>query len=285
MGLRVSGLTLRIKGDTILDGVSFEAPDGAFVSLLGPSGAGKSTTLKAIAGLVETDEGEVCINGTAVDGTPAYRRACTLVFQDARLFPHLNVIDNVAFPLKMKRLSRDERHRQAREMLELVSLSHKETSDVGHLSGGQRQRVSLARALVARPDVLLLDEPFSGLDENLRDEMRVLVVSLHRRLGITTVMVTHDVHEALELSDSIVYMADGRTIQQAPPLELFSHPATPVVSLALKGIARIEGDIVDGFLVSGDLRFPLVDNPSITRNAQGRAAVWVRSFSGSAEYR
>lgn len=185
------------RARTVLGDVSFSVPDGAFCSLLGESGAGKSTILKVIAGILLQDGGSVLFDGAPVDGLPAHRRGIGFVFQDVRLFPHMTVEENVAYPLRMAGVGKRERLARAGELLERVQLPGFGPRRVQTLSGGQAQRVALARALAAAPAALLLDEPFSGLDESLRDDMRSLLLRLHREDGLTVLMVTHDANEAI----------------------------------------------------------------------------------------
>ncbi len=198
----------------------------ALTAIVGPSGCGKTTTLKMIAGLLDPDSGDVTFDGQSVLGVPAERRPVGMVFQKPLLFPHLTVAENVAFGLRMRRVPRRDRDRRVSDMLELVQLPGFESRRVHELSGGQEQRVALARALVPEPRVLLLDEPFSQLDANLRGEMRALVRLAHDELDVTTVFVTHDQEEAVELADRIALMIDGRIEQHAEPREFFERPAT-----------------------------------------------------------
>ena len=230
----------------ILDGVSFEAQEGEFLSLLGASGAGKSTLLKIIAGILIQTSGAIVFDGQSVDALPPHRRGIGFVFQDMRLFPHMNVEENVAFPCKMASVSKKERLAQAHQLLARVHLEGFGLRDVASLSGGQQQRVALARALAGRPQVLLLDEPFSGLDENLRDDMRSLVLNLHRDFGITTIMVTHDATEALMMSDRIVHLSQGKVLQAGRPKELYEFPASEEVAACFGACSVLEGRVVSG---------------------------------------
>ena len=193
----------------VLRDVSFTVPDGAFCSLLGESGAGKSTLLKVIAGILLQDSGSIAFDGAAVDGLPPHRRRLGFVFQDVRLFPHMTVEENVAYPLRMAGVGRRERRARAQELIERVQLAGFGPRPVQTLSGGQAQRVALARAIAAAPAALLLDEPFSGLDESLRDDMRSLLLRLHREEGVTALMVTHDATSA-SYCERIMFIKDGR---------------------------------------------------------------------------
>lgn len=246
----------------ILENVSFSVADGELLSLLGASGAGKSTLLKIIAGILIQDEGSIIFEGASIDGLPAHKRRVGFVFQDMRLFPNMNVEENIAFPCKMARMPKKERLEHARELLEHVQLSGFGKRDVASLSGGQQQRVALARALAAQPHVLLLDEPFSGLDENLRDEMRSLVLHLQRSFGITTVMVTHDAVEALEMSQHVVYLNNGKVLQDDKPRMLFSEPASPEIAACFGECSVLDGQVEAGVFKRGAFTLAAPECPS-----------------------
>lgn len=228
--LEVKHLCVKLKGNKILDDLHFSVERGEFMSLLGPSGCGKSTLLKTIAGITPIEAGEIYLDGKEISSVPAHKRGAVIVFQDMRLFPHMTVAENVAFPLKMQGKNKKERLADASLFLEKVKLSGYEDRRVSQISGGQQQRVALARALAARPDLILLDEPFSSLDENLREEMQELVLSLHRELKMTTVMVTHDRTEAFKMSDRVAVMFSGRIHQTGTPSQVYSAPADIQVS-------------------------------------------------------
>jgi spermidine/putrescine ABC transporter ATP-binding subunit len=213
-----------------VDGVSLTVPAGALVTLLGPSGSGKTTTLMILAGFVEPDAGEVLIGGVRVTDTPPHRRALGMVFQHYALFPHMTAFDNVAYPLRMRRVPRADIRVRVRAALELVRLPGVGDRYPRQLSGGQQQRIALARALVYEPQVLLMDEPLGALDRKLREEMQVELRVLQQKLGITCLYVTHDQEEAMALSDRIVVMRDGRIEQAGPPAELYERPATQFVA-------------------------------------------------------
>jgi putative spermidine/putrescine transport system ATP-binding protein len=198
--------------------------------MLGPSGSGKTTCLRLIAGFEQPTAGHIEIFGERVEGVPPYRRNVNTVFQDYALFPHLNVLDNVAFSLMLKKVARRERHKQAEAALEMVRLAGYGTRRPGQLSGGQRQRVALARAIVNRPKVLLLDEPLGALDLKLREQMQVELKTIQGEVGITFVYVTHDQDEALTMSDRIAVFNNGRIEQVSPPLELYERPANAFVA-------------------------------------------------------
>ena len=231
---------------TVLDDVSVEIGDGEFFTLLGPSGSGKSTLLRIIAGLLDADSGEVVIGGRAMTGRPAHTRELGVVFQSLALFPHLSVGDNVAFPLRMRRVGRKAIAQKVSAALDLVQLPDLQNRAVSELSGGQSQRVALARALVYEPRILLLDEPLSALDRRLRESMQLELTRIHRELGVTIVNVTHDQREALMVSDRIAVMDAGRIVQCGSGTELYARPATTFVAGFLGDPLLLEGDVVAG---------------------------------------
>ena len=223
--LRIDGLGKAFGKVTALERVDLDVADGSFVVLLGPSGCGKSTLLRLIAGLETPSAGRVVLGGRDLSGVAPERRDLTLMFQSYALLPHLSIVENVRFPLRMAgQLPKAEQYRQAREALALVQLEALAERRPRQLSGGQQQRAALARALVAKPGVLLLDEPLSNLDARLRDEMQIELKKLHARLGLTTIMVTHDQTEALALADTVVLMNAGRVEQTDPPARLYERP-------------------------------------------------------------
>ena len=227
---------------TAVDNVSIDIAAGEFFTLLGPSGSGKTTCLRMIGGFTAPTAGRIFINGEEVGDRPPYLRPVTTVFQDYALFPHMSVLDNVAYSLMVQGVARDARHRRARELLELVRLPDAGTRKPAQLSGGQRQRVALARALVSEPRVLLLDEPLAALDLKLREQMQGELKDLQRRLGITFVLVTHDQHEALSMSDRIGVFNRGRLEQVATPAALYERPRTPFVAQFLGAANLFEGE-------------------------------------------
>ncbi|TAM86217.1 MAG: ABC transporter ATP-binding protein [Candidimonas sp.] len=216
-----------------LRSLDLEVPRGSFFSLLGPSGCGKTTTLRLIAGFEQPSRGEVYIRGRRVTGVPAHKRNFGMVFQSLALFPHLSVAQNVAFGLKMRRVDAARIAPKVDAALDLVALGGFGRRYPNQLSGGQQQRVALARAIVFEPDVLLLDEPLSALDKLLREQMQVELRQLQRRLGTTTVFVTHDQEEALTMSDSIAVMSDGRIQQIGRPDDIYERPETEFVATFL----------------------------------------------------
>ena len=236
--VELEGLTYRYRGAArpAVNEVSLNMPPGRIVALLGPSGCGKTTTLKAIAGLLSPTSGDVRFDGESVLAVPAEERSAVMVFQEHALFPYMGVEQNVGFGLKMRGLDKRTIRQRVREMLELVRLPNIGPRRPDQLSGGQQQRVALARALVTQPRVLLLDEPLSNLDAHLRDEMRDLVLTVQRQLGITTVIVTHDQQDALLLADSIGLMFDGALHQYGPPTDFYRHPSSERVARFFGGV-------------------------------------------------
>jgi putative spermidine/putrescine transport system ATP-binding protein len=264
--LQLSSLTKRFGAMTAVDALDLVVAQGEFVTLLGPSGCGKTTTLNMIAGFLTPDAGSISLQGRAVQSLPPFRRDLGLVFQDYALFPHMTVAENVGFGLRMRRVARDEIERRVAEALELVQLSGLGERRPLQLSGGQRQRVALARALVIRPAMLLLDEPLSNLDLKLREEMRVEISALQRRLGIATVFVTHDQGEALTMSDRIAVMREGHVEQIGTPADIYERPATRFVAGFIGAANLVDGP--DGAVVIRPERLKLCApgrEPSDTR--------------------
>ena len=246
MKLEIKNLSVVLDKQPILKDVSLEVRDGEFVSLLGPSGCGKSTMLKTIAGLLPVGEGGIYLGDQEVTRVPAHKRGAVVVFQDLRMFPHMTALENVAFPLKMQGVPRKERLKTAADFLRKVQLEGREDQSVAKMSGGQQQRVALARALAARPKLLLLDEPFSALDENLREDMRLLVKRLQQELGITTVLVTHDRGEALSMSDRVALMFDGSIVQYDTPEAVYTGPTTRQAADYFGDCVYLPGAVSDG---------------------------------------
>ena len=213
-----------------MDEVDLDVVPGEFFAMLGPSGSGKTTCLRLIAGFEQPTAGSIEIFGERVDGVPPYRRNVNTVFQDYALFPHLDVLDNVAFALMLRKVPRRERHRQAEAALEMVRLSGYGARRPGQLSGGQRQRVALARAIVGKPKVLLLDEPLGALDLKLRESMQEELKALQKSLGITFIFVTHDQGEALSMADRVAVFNDGKVQQVGTPEEIYKRPVSRFVA-------------------------------------------------------
>ncbi len=217
-------------GVRAVDEVSVQIMDGEFFSMLGPSGSGKTTCLRLIAGFEQASAGAIFIHGVSAQGLPPYRRDVNTVFQDYALFPHMNILDNVAYGLKVKGIGQAERYRQAEAALEMVALAGFGARKPGQMSGGQRQRVALARALVNQPRVLLLDEPLGALDLKLREQMQSELKALQKQLGITFIYVTHDQGEALSMSDRVAVFNQGKIEQIDTPKMLYSQPKTVFVA-------------------------------------------------------
>jgi len=236
----------------VLKRIDLDIYENEFVTLLGPSGCGKTTLLRIIGGFLEQDQGEVYINGEEITKVPAYKRPINTVFQRYALFPHLNVFDNVAFGLKIKKMDKDLIEPKVNKMISLVGLDGFQNKDVTLLSGGQQQRVAIARALVNEPDVLLLDEPLSALDAKLRKEMQRELKRIQQEVGITFVFVTHDQEEALTMSDKIVLMKDGLIEQYGTPTEIYNEPITRYAATFIGESNIIDGTMKKDYLVNFD---------------------------------
>ncbi len=237
-GKRLAGRHLDVRGvwkaysanQYVVRDVTFTLKPGELLTLLGPSGSGKTTSLMMVAGFELPDRGEIRVDGKNVAWQPPQRRNFGVVFQGYALFPHMSVLENVAFPLRMRRFSSSERRRKSLDMLEKVGLAEFRDRRPADLSGGQQQRVALARALVFEPDALLLDEPLGALDRNLREALQLEIKELQRRIGISILFVTHDQDEAMMMSDSIAVMNEGRIAQIGSPRDVYLHPRSPFVA-------------------------------------------------------
>ena len=253
--IELKGISKSYDGEKVIDSINLYIRDGEFMTLLGPSGCGKTTTLRIIGGFETADEGNVYFNGVEMSDVPAYKRQVNTVFQKYALFPHLNVYENVAFPLRLKKIPKEngkgftkvpenEIQKRVEEMLSMVALSGFENKSVSTLSGGQQQRVAIARALVSHPKVLLLDEPLGALDLKLRKDMQNELKTIQQAIGITFIYVTHDQEEALSMSDTIVVMADGEIQQIGTPTDIYNEPKNAFVADFIG-----ESNIVDGVML------------------------------------
>ena len=242
--IKLKNLTKAFDGETVLDGISLEIRDKEFVTFLGPSGCGKTTTLRMIGGFETPDSGEVYFDGKNVADVPPHKRSVNTVFQRYALFPHLNVYDNIAFGLRVKKIKESEIAEKVTEMLALVNLRNFEKRHISTLSGGQQQRVAIARALINQPEVLLLDEPLGALDLKLRKDMQTELKNIQQKTGITFIYVTHDQEEALSMSDTVVVMANGRIQQVGTPTDIYNEPVNAFVADFIG-----ESNILDGVMI------------------------------------
>ena len=242
--IELKNISKSFDGEKVLDNISLDIYDNEFLTLLGPSGCGKTTTLRIIGGFEQPDEGDVLFMGERINDVPAHKRNVNTVFQRYALFPHLDVYENVAFSLRERKVAKDEIDRQVTEMLSLVMLSNFAHRKVTSLSGGQQQRVAIARALIARPKVLLLDEPLGALDLKLRKDMQQELKKIQKATGITFIFVTHDQEEALTMSDTVVVMSDGRIQQIGTPTDVYNEPQNAFVADFIG-----ESNIVDGIML------------------------------------
>lgn len=277
MSIQVKNINKHFTSFKALDDVSLEFPTGKLVALLGPSGCGKTTLLRIIAGLERADNGQILLEGLDASNLHVRDRQIGFMFQHYALFQHMSVFDNVAFGLRVKpkahRPSDADITKRVKELLELVQLSTLGNRLPAQLSGGQRQRIALARALAVNPRVLLLDEPFGALDAKVRKELRRWLRQLHDELHITSIFVTHDQEEALEVADEIVLMNRGKVEQVGSPLDVFSKPATPFAYNFLGTVNRFEGRWVQGALQVNADRLPLLANDTLTGIGEGAEVV------------
>ena len=242
--VQFKGIMKRFGKVIAVEKMDFDIEEGSLVTLLGPSGCGKTTLLRMVAGLEEPTEGDIFIKGQRINDTPIHKRNLGMVFQNYALFPHKTIFDNVAFGLKYRNVSKEEVKAKVTQALEMVRLPGVENRMPSQLSGGQQQRIAMARAIVIEPDVLLMDEPLSALDENLREEMRREVDNLQQMLGVTTIFVTHDQREALSMSDKILVMKAGRKQQEGSPEAVYNEPANHFVADFLGHSNFISGEVV-----------------------------------------
>lgn len=242
--VELKNISVAFDGEQILDGLNLGIKDKEFITLLGPSGCGKTTTLRLIAGFLDPDSGDVLFEGKKINGVPAYKRQVNTIFQRYALFPHLNVYENIAFGLRVKKLPEKEIKEKVAEMLRLVNLTGLEKRHIDTLSGGQQQRVAIARAIANHPKVLLLDEPLAALDLKLRKDMQKELKKIQQQLGITFIFVTHDQEEALTMSDRVVVMDSGRIQQVGTPQDIYNEPQNAFVADFIG-----ESNIVDGVML------------------------------------
>ncbi len=242
--IELNNISIVFDGETVLDNLCLDIKDKEFITLLGPSGCGKTTTLRIIAGFAEPDKGEVLFDGKKINGVPAYKRQVNTIFQRYALFPHLDVYENIAFGLRVKKLPEKEIDIKVREMLSLVNLTGLEKRKIDTLSGGQQQRVAIARAIANNPKVLLLDEPLAALDLKLRKDMQTELKKIQQQLGITFIFVTHDQEEALSMSDRVVVMDGGKIQQVGTPKDIYNEPKNAFVADFIG-----ESNILDGIML------------------------------------
>ncbi|MCR4606099.1 MAG: ABC transporter ATP-binding protein [Oscillospiraceae bacterium] len=242
--IELKNISKSYDGNKVLDNISLDIYDNEFLTLLGPSGCGKTTTLRLIGGFDQPDEGDVIFLGERINDVPPHKRHVNTVFQKYALFPHLNVFENVAFPLRVKKMPREEIEKKVNDMLDLVMLSGFARRRVSNLSGGQQQRVAIARALVNEPKVLLLDEPLGALDLKLRKDMQQELKKIQKATGITFIFVTHDQEEALSMSDTIVVMSEGRIQQIGTSVDVYNEPVNAFVADFIG-----ESNILDGVML------------------------------------
>ena len=242
--IELKGISKSYDGEKVIDSMNLYIRDKEFITLLGPSGCGKTTTLRIIGGFENADEGQLYFDGVEISDVPAHKRQINTVFQKYALFPHLNVYENIAFPLRLKKVAEEEIKTRVTEMLKMVALSGFENKSVSTLSGGQQQRVAIARALISHPRVLLLDEPLGALDLKLRKDMQNELKTIQQNIGITFIYVTHDQEEALSMSDTIVVMADGEIQQIGTPTDIYNEPKNAFVADFIG-----ESNIIDGIML------------------------------------
>ncbi|MCM1150222.1 MAG: ABC transporter ATP-binding protein [Butyricicoccus sp.] len=243
--IELKNISKSFDGEPVLSNVDLTIYDNEFMTLLGPSGCGKTTTLRLIGGFESPDGGDIVFMGKRINDVPPHKRNVNTVFQKYALFPHLNVFENVAFPLRERKAPKDEIKQRVTEMLSLVALSGFENRSVTRLSGGQQQRVAIARALINRPQVVLLDEPLGALDLKLRKDMQAELKKIQKATGITFIFVTHDQEEALSMSDTVVVMSEGRIQQIGTPIDVYNEPVNAFVADFIG-----ESNIVDGVMLS-----------------------------------
>ena len=261
--IKLVNLNKSFNNKTVLNNINLEVKEGEIISLLGPSGCGKSTTLKIIAGILDFDKGDILFNDNSIKNTTTKNRNVGIVFREYLLFPHMTVYENIEFGLKMKKIKKSNRDKKVKELIELVKLKDYHNKYPSELSGGQKQRVAIARTLAVNPQVLLLDEPFSNLDINLRQEMREFVSTLQKELKVTTILVTHDKEEALMMSDKIAVMVNGQIKQFDTPSNLYEKPNSKEVANIFGERNYIKGKIYNQIFENEYIKLNLGINENI----------------------
>lgn len=259
--ISLSNIAVSFDGEQVLEDFNLNIRDGEFVTLLGPSGCGKTTVLRTIGGFIKPDKGDVFFEGKKINNVPPHKRAVNTIFQRYALFPHLNVYDNIAFGMRLKKKSEDEIKKTVDEMLHMVNLNGMGHRGIGQLSGGQQQRIAIARALANEPKVLLLDEPLSALDLKLRKDMQNELKKIQQAVGITFIFVTHDQEEALSMSDTVVVMDKGNIQQIGTPIDIYNEPKNAFVADFIGESNILDGVMIDDYLVEvAGQRFKSLDS-------------------------
>ena len=251
----IRNVSKKFGGFKALDSVSLEIAQGSFTTLLGPSGCGKTTLLRSIAGFYQIDDGEILIDDRVINNVPSHLRNAIMVFQDYALFPHMTIRENITYGLRIRKMPKEEIDTRLAKTIQYLDIGMLLDRMPGQISGGQQQRVALARALIMEPEVLLLDEPLSNLDANLRNSIRAELRQLQQRLHITTIYVTHDQSEALAMSDSIAVLSAGKIMQVGSPAEIYYHPANTFVASFVGTVNFIEGEVIGEAAFGGDGAF------------------------------
>lgn len=265
-------ISVKLGDNQVLDDLSLYIRDREFITLLGPSGCGKTTILRVIAGFLEPDEGDVIFEDKKINGVPPHKRQVNTIFQRYALFPHLNVYENVAFGLRIRKVSENEIEKTVSEMLSIVNLSGFERRNINSLSGGQQQRVAIARALAVKPRVLLLDEPLGALDLKLRREMQVELKKIQQQMGITFIYVTHDQEEALTMSDTVVVLNQGYIQQIGTPVDIYNEPTNAFVADFIG-----ESNIIDGVMIRDASCVSSARSSSVSMRASARICLSMSS--------
>ena len=279
--IELKGIKKGFDGETVVENIDLTVKRGEFVTILGPSGCGKTTTLRMIAGFEIPDEGEILLDGKDISSLPPYMRSVNTVFQRYALFPHLNVYDNIAFGLKLKKMDKDEIVAKVKHVLDVVDMEDFEKRKVSTLSGGQQQRIAIARAIVNEPEILLLDEPLGALDLKMRKEMQIELKAMHEELGMTFIYVTHDQEEALTMSDRIAIMHDGVMDQIGSPTDIYERPATKFVATFIGETNVFDGtikSIVNGKAVIGIENGDVTTSGSVTETEEKNTGFSVGEF-------